>query len=207
MLEAENLLQAQQMKGGNTAIPTCCEDETKELIMRELFKIERKALAGIMAKGLASAVFAVPLMLSAIITASATDPHPIEGIWLTKDGESHVKIVRCEESLCNEIIWLKNPNDKKGQPLKDNLNKNQAKRGRPIMGMPIMENMKQVSKVMWRGRLYKPRHGKTYAGHARLINDKKLELKGCHSVFPVCQTQIWNKVRDLEAGELQTARE
>ncbi len=124
---------------------------------------------------------------------------PFEGIWLTKDGDSHVKISQCDKTLCNEIIWLKEPNDRHGKPQTDKLNKNSKERGRPIIGIPILLNMYQVSKTKWKGRLYKPRDGKSYAGHVRLINDKKLEVKGCHSVFPICKTQIWKKVGELEA--------
>ena len=125
---------------------------------------------------------------------------PFEGVWLTKNGDSHVKISQCEKTLCNEIIWLKEPNDKKGKPQTDKLNQNPKERGRPIIGIPILLNMHQVSKTMWKGRLYKPRDGKSYKGHVRVINAKKLEVKGCHAVFPICKTQIWKKVRDLETN-------
>ncbi len=149
----------------------------------------------------------LPVSFFMMVSASAFAQDPIEGVWLTKGGESHVKIVRCEKSLCNEIIWLKEPNGKNGKPLHDNLNKDSALRGRPIMGMPILESMKQVDKYMWRGRVYKPRHGKTYSGHVRLMKGNALEVKGCHAVLPICKTQYWSKVRDLEENELQAAKQ
>ena len=40
----------------------------------------------------------------------------VEGIWLTKEGKSRIKIQPCDDSLCNEIIWLRSPNDKNGNP-------------------------------------------------------------------------------------------
>ena len=151
-------------------------------------------------------LWALSLTVMMTISTIARAEDPIEGVWLTKDGESHVKIIRCEQTLCNEIIWLKQPNGKNGQPLRDNLNKRASLKGRPIMGMPILENMKQVSKAMWVGQLYKPRHGKSYAGHVRIVSEKQLELKGCHAFLPVCKTQYWQKVRELEQEERQAAQ-
>lgn len=165
-------------------------------IIREILSKSAKAFP---------AVLATIILLGATSGAKAADP--IEGIWLTQGGESHVKVIKCNETLCNEIIWLKNPNGSDGKPIRDNLNKNSKQRGRPIMGMPIMENMTQVGKGVWRGQLYKPRHGKLYAGHVRQIASDRLELKGCHEVFPICKTQIWKKVRDLQQNELQAANQ
>lgn len=130
--------------------------------------------------------------------ALAKKTSPIEGVWLTKDGDSHVQIVRCEESLCNEILWLKQPKDKYGKPMTDKLNKNKKLRGRPVIGISILLGMRRVNDNFWRGRLYKPRHGKTYAGHVRLINDSKLEIKGCHEFLPICKTQFWKKISSIE---------
>lgn len=127
----------------------------------------------------------------------------IEGVWRTKDGDSHVKIVPCEKGLCNEIIWLKQPNDKQGKPMTDKLNNVKRLRARPVVGISILLKMHRVSETKWKGWLYKPRHGKSYAGHVRLINAGKLEVKGCHSVFPICKTQLWKKISSIEEYKTQ----
>lgn len=140
-------------------------------------------------------LISITLMLFWAGTAAfAQQTHPLEGVWLTKDGESKVKIAACKDTLCNEIIWLKVPNDRYGKPLMDKLNKNPKLRSRPILGVPILLNMKQVNKTMWKGRLYKPRHGKSYPGHVRVLDENKLEVKGCHETLPICKTQYWKRV-------------
>ncbi len=122
----------------------------------------------------------------------------IEGVWLTKQGRSHLKVTPCGESLCNEIIWLKQPLDRAGKPQTDKLNKNGKLRGRPIIGISIMLKMRRVKDNMWKGWLYDPEKGKAFQGHARLITANKLEVKGCSSVLPICKTHIWKKVSNLE---------
>ena len=66
----------------------------------------------------------IPLVVLAPSSLYGQESNLIKGTWLTKDGESHVKIETCEEGLCNEITWLKSPNDRYGKPLMDKLNKN-----------------------------------------------------------------------------------
>lgn len=122
----------------------------------------------------------------------------IEGVWLTKQGKSHLKVTPCGDSLCNEIVWLKQPLDRSGKPQTDKLNKNGKLRGRPIIGISIMLNMRRVQDNMWKGWLYDPEKGKAFKGHARLITANKLEVKGCHNVLPICKTHIWKKVSNLE---------
>ena len=102
----------------------------------------------------------------------------IEGVWLTKQGKSHLKVTPCGDSLCNEIVWLKQPLDRSGKPQTDKLNKNGKLRGRPIIGISIMLNMRRVQDNMWKGWLYDPEKGKAFKGHARLITANKLEVKG-----------------------------
>ena len=86
----------------------------------------------------------------------------IEGVWLTKQGKSHLKVTPCGDSLCNEIVWLKQPLDRSGKPQTDKLNKNGKLRGRPIIGISIMLNMRRVQDNMWKGWLYDPEKGKAF---------------------------------------------
>lgn len=121
----------------------------------------------------------------------------VEGIWLTKEGKSHLKIVPCEQSLCNEVVWLKNPLDRYGKPQTDKLNKSSEYRGRPIIGISILLEMVRVSETMWKGWIYDPEKGKAFQGHARLLTPGTIEVKGCHAVLPICKTHIWKKVSEL----------
>lgn len=125
-----------------------------------------------------------------------------EGIWLTKQGKSHLKIIECGKDLCNEVIWLQQPNDKKGKPHTDKLNKIKSLRTRPIIGLSILTNMKRVRKGFWVGRIYDPERGKSFSAKVKLISKTKLQVQGCLPLGPpFCKTHVWNKVRDLSKDD------
>ncbi len=124
----------------------------------------------------------------------------VEGIWLTKEGKSRIKIQPCDDSLCNEIIWLRSPNDKNGNPQADVLNQNEKLRGRPVLGIAILLKMKRIRDNIWQGWIYDPEKGKAFQGHARLITADKMEIKGCHDFLPICKTHIWKKVGEAPAN-------
>ena len=144
-------------------------------------------------------ICASPLKAQPVVEKGAAELAAVTGVWLTKEGKSHLKVTPCGKSLCNEIVWLKQPLDRHGKPQTDKLNKDGKLRGRPIIGISILLNMHRVQNNMWRGWLYDPEKGKAFKGHARLITADKMEIKGCHSVLPICKTHIWKKVSDLES--------
>ena len=128
--------------------------------------------------------------------ASAGDP---SGIWLVKqedgDRRAHVKVSRCGQTLCNEIIWLSKTKDKKGRPLTDLRNKNPQLRDRPILGLTVLIGMREHKDGKWYGRVYSPERGKVYKGHIAVAANK-LKVTGCQKVafVPVCKTRTWTRV-------------
>ena len=60
--------------------------------------------------------------------ATSTDP---SGTFLTEDGRARVRIERCGaalERICGYIVWMKDTADTKGQPMRDKLNPDPARR-------------------------------------------------------------------------------
>src|SRR6266850_8223003 len=66
----------------------------------------------------------------ALGTASALAAEPI-GDWLVKDGYAHIRIDNCAGKLWGIVAWEKEPGF-------DNENPDPTKKGRPILGMPIL---------------------------------------------------------------------
>ena len=71
--------------------------------------------------------------------SAASAAPPIEvGIWINHTGKGAVEIRPCGASgaaarcLCGFIVWLKEPNNRNGQPLTDRYNPEAAKRRRTI---------------------------------------------------------------------------
>lgn len=138
---------------------------------------------------------AVAAALSCLaLPALAADP---AGRWLTKDGNATVTIARCSDALCGTIVALKEPNDPAtGRPKTDSNNPDAAKRGRPLIGVPIVFAMRPSgTPEKWDGQVYNAEDGKTYTGSIALTGANTLDLKGCALGGLICKTQTWTRTK------------
>ncbi len=135
-------------------------------------------------------------------TVASAAPHPA-GIWVTQEGRSLMSVAPCDGSnnkngvLCSKIIWLKQPFDKNGEPLRDSINANPALRRRTIVGMPVLSDM-QPKNGEWEGKVYNPEDGKKYRAVMMPQGRKKLLVKGCAKVLFnwVCRERIWDRASE-----------
>ncbi len=119
--------------------------------------------------------------------AQASDP---SGLWLTEDGAAKIKVASCGANVCGTISWLKEPNDSGGKPKVDKNNADASKRGRPIIGIPIVLSMKPNGNDKWSGKIYNAEDGKTYDGSLTLAGNT-MKVQGCVSIF--CRTKTWTR--------------
>jgi len=120
------------------------------------------------------------------------------GTWMTKGERSHVRIEKCGEKLCGSIIWLKDPNRKDGKPKIDARNKDENKRGRRILGLPLMTAFEATDdpKFWVNGEIYNPENGKTYNCEMTLQEDGILKVHGYVGVPLFGESQYWKKVEE-----------
>jgi uncharacterized protein (DUF2147 family) len=132
------------------------------------------------------------LCLAGVTPATAGDPH---GNWLTENGRAKVAIVNCGGALCGNIVGLKEPNDPAtGKPKIDSNNPDAAKRGRPMIGVQIVIDMKpDTTTDKWKGQVYNAEDGKTYSGSITLVNATTLNLEGCALAGLICKSQTWTR--------------
>ena len=144
-----------------------------------------------MSRIFASATLSI-LCLAGVTPASAGDPR---GNWLTENGRAKVAIVYCGGALCGNIVALKEPNDPAtGKPKTDSNNPNAEKRGRPMIGVQIVIDMKpDTTAEKWKGQVYNAEDGKTYSGSITLMNATTLNLQGCALGGLICKTQTWTR--------------
>ena len=132
----------------------------------------------------------------AFAAGAAADPgaHP-RGVWLTPGGNSHVEIAPCGDKLCGRIVWLKEPNNQKGQPLRDARNADEALRSRPILGLPVLTGFPQEpTDGVWEdGKIYSPKNGKTFRSEMEMNGRDTLKVSGCKWIR--CKSQIWKRVK------------
>ena len=147
--------------------------------------MEDRALAPAFAL-LAAAVLAI----SSPSEASAADP---SGIWAKDDGSAKVEIKKCSRGLCGSVVWLRNPNDSRGEPLHDVRNQNASLRGRPIIGLPLFSNMRPTGPNAWVGNVYNPVEGRIYTDvKLTLVSSRQIVLRGCRS-WLMCGEKTWTR--------------
>ena len=139
--------------------------------------------------GLLAAALLAPVSPS---HAASADP---TGYWMKPDAEreSKIEVFKCgkkKTNLCAKIVWLKDPNDSKGQPLHDVRNENPSMRGRSIKGLPIFTDLIPSAPSTWTGKIYNPEDGHTYSATLTVVSRKQILLKGCKA-WLLCGERVW----------------
>jgi uncharacterized protein (DUF2147 family) len=133
--------------------------------------------------------YALCALALAALPAAASAAQPINGRWVTEEGDAIVTIGKCGSATCGRISkFLVPPPD--GPDQRDIYNPDPAKKERRLMGLPVLTGFTE-EEDLWRGRIYDPKSGKSYRSVVRRRSADRIEVKGCISFF--CQTQIWKK--------------
>jgi uncharacterized protein (DUF2147 family) len=134
-------------------------------------------------------VLAVLLLVAgpAFAAGPTAKPDPT-GDWLVNDKTAVIHIAACGDGLCGTIAWTKE------QGGFDENNPDPAKRSRPIMGLPILLDMKPSNDGRWAGEVYNAENGKTYTSHIWLKSDDVLRIEGCVLGF-LCGGEDWTRTK------------
>ena len=109
------------------------------------------------------------------------------GDWLVRDGYGHIRIDNCGGKMWGIVAWEKTPGF-------DNENPDPAKKGRPLLGTPVLMGLVPAKEPgKWTGEIYNSQNGKLYQSTISLANENTLDLEGC-LVWPLCLTQQWTRV-------------
>lgn len=119
----------------------------------------------------------------------------IAGVWVDDTGEGAIEIGLCGvDQLCGQIVWLHQPKDKAGKPLTDGYNPNVSLRQRPICGLQVIGDLKQVGASTWdTGWIYDPKQGKSFDVEIRLRAPDRLQVKGYLGVKILSETFMWTR--------------
>ncbi len=132
------------------------------------------------------------VMLSLLMGAMVYgQSNKVIGLWLTDEKDAKIQIYKQGNKFHGKIIWLKNPNDVKGQPNVDYNNPNVKLKSRPILNIKIIEGMSYDDGEWTGGTIYDPNNGKSY-DCTLWIEDGKLYVRGYLGWF--FDTRTWTKV-------------
>jgi uncharacterized protein (DUF2147 family) len=131
-------------------------------------------------------------MLASAAANRALAEYPT-GVWLDEDRDAKIQLVKCGDALCGHVVWIQQVNDPaNGQPWVDKNNADPNKRGRSLLGLTIVKDMKPSSTPnKWSGQVYSIVFGKNFNGSLTLLSPTSLKIEGC--VLLICQSEIWTK--------------
>jgi len=148
---------------------------------------------------------------SSAVAAAANPSQPdLTGYWLDHTRRGAVEIAKCQakitnsgtntrrhkNTLCGRIIWLKDPNDKYGNPLTDQLNARASRRNRKICGLKIIGKVARISKRVYdNGWIYDPEKGKYFDVELTLVSRNILQVKGYKGIKLLSKTFLWRRMK------------
>lgn len=142
------------------------------------------------------AVFAVSL------SANAQDEKAdkLEGVWQPSDGRSYVKIDKIGNKFYGRVVWLKEPNDEKGNPRVDENNPDKSLRSTPLKGYRILKDFVYDEKEeIWKdGTIYDPKNGTTYNCKIELKEENTIEVRGYVGSAVFGRTDTWTRLKKKE---------
>ncbi len=141
------------------------------------------------------AILSVALCLVAASAGMADAPPPIEGTWLSGDGDGWIEITRTGDGLSGVIKGSPNADD--DRPDRDEKNPDPALRARPLTGLELFSGFAYDGEGRWTGgTIYDPNSGKTYRCIITWVDESTLKVRG-YVGFPILgRTETWTRVPD-----------
>ena len=118
------------------------------------------------------------------------------GLWYTKGKHCIIQIKEQNNKYFGEIVWMKNPYDKNGNPKVDINNKDKSLRNQSVMGLVILKDLNLYGNALKGGEIYDPRNGKTYNAIIKHVNGR-LHVKGYKSFSLFGRTEDWKRCNSM----------
>ncbi len=117
------------------------------------------------------------IFITGFISVNAqNNPDAITGKWLNHTKDATIEIYELEGKYYGKIIWLKEPNDKHGNPIKDKKNSDSELRDRELLGLQVLSGL-EFNKEKWEnGKIYSKDRGRTARCSAYLKNTDVLNI-------------------------------
>ncbi len=131
-------------------------------------------------------------ILSVFLFTSSSSADRIVGVWLSQIKDGKIEIYKSNGKYHGKIVWIKEPNDENGKPIKDKFNPKTNLKTRPVLHLNIIKNLVYDDGEWSGGTVYDPKDGKTYECKIWLENEK-LKLRGYLGWF--YDTKTWTRIK------------
>ncbi|MFV8835386.1 DUF2147 domain-containing protein [Aquisalimonas sp.] len=141
----------------------------------------------------------------ALATTAVAD-EDVHGYWLSEEGTAQIELAPCADDdalTCGRIVWLEDPYDEDGEPLRDTNNDDPELRDREVVGLRIVWDMARDDSRERRwdgGRIYDPENGNTYRARVTLAEGgETLDLRGYVGIAAFGRTSTWTREPSVRA--------
>ena len=140
-------------------------------------------------------ILSVIAMLLVLATSGADDLPPIEGTWLSGDGDGWIQIRVDGVGLSGTVKGSPNADDER--PDRDEKNPDPSLRDRPLTGLDLFAGFSYDGDGRWSGgTIYDPNSGKTYRCIITWVDSGTLKVRGYVGVPMLGRTETWIRVPD-----------
>lgn len=138
-----------------------------------------------------------PLLASSLLILSSASlfAAPVTGNWFTYKSKSMVRISQCGTGLCGQIVWLRKGLNSKGQPVRDERNRDKRYRARQVLGLTTFSGLAPSGPGRWSGLMYNPDDGRTYKGSLTILNASSIRVEGCRVGGGLCGQRSWVRAK------------
>jgi len=138
----------------------------------------------------------IALALFAFSYAGGGDEDKLIGVWQPSDGRSYIKIDKIGNKFYGRIVWMKEPNDEKGEPRVDINNPDASLRSTPLKGYRMLKDIVyNTEERLWEnGTIYDPKNGTTYNCKIVLTADDQIEVRGYVGAAVFGRTDVWTRL-------------
>jgi uncharacterized protein (DUF2147 family) len=135
-------------------------------------------------------LFIISLFLFSFTSSSSSDG--IVGVWLSQIKDGKIEIYKSNGKYHGKVVWIKEPKDANGKPIKDIHNPKDKLKSRAIYNLVIIKDLVYEDEKWSGGTVYDPKEGKTY-DCSIWLEDGKLKLRGYLGWF--YDTKTWTRVK------------
>lgn len=137
-------------------------------------------------------------------TSFAAETYSPEGLWLTENQRSAIKVEKCDKGLCGRIAWI----IQDGMQF-DEKNPQENLRGQPMCGLEILNGFKQESDEpnSWEdGNIYKADEGDIYKAELEVLSANKMHVRGYVGISLFGKSQTWTRVKETDYPKCKPAK-
>lgn len=144
----------------------------------------------------------IKAFLSLLVITALTIPvfsqsgDAILGKWISSSGGGHIEIYKKGDNYFGKLIWLRNINDKDGNPRLDSKNPDPSLRKRPFVGIEVLKDFTYSGDNTWEnGKVYDPNSGKTFSCKMIMSGSDILNIRGYVGISLLGKTETWTRAK------------